>query len=292
VIPSDKDNLPGDRAGVFSGNRTNSQLTSIKTSSGEILDLSKPRSMRVFAYSGPDKQLSPSELDSIVPVDSKTGNVNDGKTHHQDVTNKDGTKTPTDQKEPVPGGGMSLSSVPDANMYALATGPNNKQLVIRLTMNVLKGSDTSGQNGKLRGQAAPSGRTNPLGSAYNWEIVGQFNEECPYNDPGKVGTDQEDSSRLNETRPKLQSLLALEDGSLVYTCERSNVIIKHPNRGSTQSTHQIPEVNIALKSFLADEFDKGSEKDNLKEKENYNNEYGISLVYNSSHNLIYVGFED
>ncbi|MGI9279212.1 MAG: hypothetical protein ACR2PX_06230 [Endozoicomonas sp.] len=190
-------------------------------------------------------------------------------------------------------GGMSYSAVPDAYMHALATGPANKQLVIRLPMNILKDSVVPEQNGKLRGQTATNDNPNALGSAYDWEVIGQFDEVCPYNDPGKVGTDKKGTkNNKNEKRPKLQSLLVLKDGSLVYTCERSNVIIKHPNRGSVKTSFQTPEVNIALKSLLTNGFDKESDKNNPKEKENYNNEYGISLAYNPSHNLIYVGFED
>ncbi|WP_062260030.1 hypothetical protein [Endozoicomonas arenosclerae] len=190
-------------------------------------------------------------------------------------------------------GGMSYSADPDAYMHALATGPANKQLVIRLPMHILKDSVFSEQNGKLRGKATTADKPNALGSAYDWEVIGQFDEVCPYHDPGKVGTDKKGTKdKKDEKRPKLQSLLVLKDGSLVYTCERSNIIIKHPNQGSLQTSYQMPEVNIALKSLLTDGFDRGSEKANPKEKENYNNEYGISLAYSPSHNLIYVGFED
>lgn len=52
VMVSDWDNLSYNRLAVFSGKTKNEQMRSVKAYNGEMLDFSKPRSMRVLPYEG------------------------------------------------------------------------------------------------------------------------------------------------------------------------------------------------------------------------------------------------
>ena len=178
---------------------------------------------------------------------------------------------------------LSLSAhsapLPDAYMHAFASGPENKQLVVRLPMH-------QQPSGKLVGQMVDGEHESQLsGTPYAWEVIGEYRELCPTVEKGK-----------------LQHLLILDDDSIVFTCERSKIFIKHPNRGymaefdptitdlttprSTLVSYRYPEIALDVTPQLTATFD-----DNF-DSGNYNRDYGIALSYNAKDQVIYVGLED
>jgi len=100
VMLSDWDNLSYNRLAVFGGYKSNAQLESVKAYNGEILDFSNPRSMRVLAYTEPDKKIETelkwswqgssfkpeSDQVMVTPVTAQLNDDNgDGRIDNQDV---------------------------------------------------------------------------------------------------------------------------------------------------------------------------------------------------------------
>ncbi|MRI35491.1 hypothetical protein EOPP23_21255 [Endozoicomonas sp. OPT23] len=203
---------------------------------------------------------------------------------------------------------FSAAETPDAYLHTLATGTENQQLVLRLPMSLNK-------EGRLIGHLN-SNKSPALSSEweenwkYGWEVVGRYNALCPHYDYGNSGSDKT-GNPTDDIRAKSQSMVVLEDNSLVFTCERTNILILHPNQGVMSGSYQqqsesdsdflYPETNIDISSLLTSDkmfdaeyrnrypnlaFDQGYKGSN------YNLEYGISLSYDQKNELVYVGFED
>ena len=111
---------------------------------------------------------------------------------------------------------------PHAYFYAFAAGSENRQTVIRLPMQL-------DQHGKLNGKKAANG----LGqSGHDWEVVGRYQAECPHNDP-------RDRSAAEGPSAKKQNMLVLEDGTILFTCERSNIVVVHPQSSPDSEINQL-----------------------------------------------------
>ncbi|MGI9275804.1 MAG: hypothetical protein ACR2PT_13295 [Endozoicomonas sp.] len=185
----------------------------------------------------------------------------------------------------------------DAYLHALATGMNNKQLIVRLPMEKQADGAMVGLKGKsdldffTRKQLA--GRDDALGNGYAWEIVGEYEEICPthykqtlsveWKTP-KGGSEEVGLLQSQATLPKQQSLIVLDDGSFLFTCDRSHIILKHPNMkvSDLKKAYQYPEMRLTLNGIQTPDFD----------DRNNNKEFGISLALNKVNHLVYVGFED
>lgn len=75
------------------------------------------------------------------------------------------------------------------------------------------------------------------GNGFAWELVGEYEEVCPtvYDFKLEQNTKEhkktkEDVDVLESTSklPKSQNLIVLKDGSLLFTCSRSRIILKTP----------------------------------------------------------------
>ena len=95
------------------------------------------------------------------------------------------------------------------------------------------------------------------GNGYAWELVGEYEEECPVDYERKLVEGQEKHKATKEyvktinsesKLPKSQNLIVLDDGSLLYTCGRSHLHLKHPNRhGHYQGkVYKYPELSLDI----------------------------------------------
>ena len=194
---------------------------------------------------------------------------------------------------------------PDAYLHALATGADNHQLIVRLPM--IKQADGALMGVKGRSHLDDYDRdpdadlTKLPSQGYTWEIVGEYREECPTEYQYKITRETDTHKKTKKkvsfpnsiaTTPKQQSLVVLPDGSFIFSCDRSHIHLKHPNRlpgwrpGTTPApankVFDYPEISFNLKNFHSLFFDFW----------NNNNEYGISLARNEIDNVVYASFED
>ncbi|MGI9275205.1 MAG: hypothetical protein ACR2PT_10230 [Endozoicomonas sp.] len=170
-------------------------------------------------------------------------------------------------------------SRPDAYLYTFISGPNNTQLAARLPLSKTPDGRVMAVEGKSH-----------LSSASPWELVGEFTEHCPTNVARSIEhrnvTHKDKSISIPESKctlPKMQNLEVLDDSSLLFTGERSHIILKHPNKAGEDGPFSYPEVSIDLSALATANFDKNFV---------FNNDYGVSLSYNREKNVVYVGFED
>ncbi|AMO55860.1 hypothetical protein GZ77_07875 [Endozoicomonas montiporae] len=191
---------------------------------------------------------------------------------------------------------QSLLAESQAYLHALATGKNNKQLIVRLPMD--KPEDGSlplvGRKGLSDLDHFGSNPAESLAGShgYAWELAGEYEETCPveYNFQLTQKPRVHEKTKMplsvaesNSNLPKSQNLIVLDDGSLLFTCHRSRIILKHPNRHGAKKAYRYPELNLDITDFLTEGFD---------EKQEYNHEHGISLAYNKVNDIVYAGIED
>ena len=190
---------------------------------------------------------------------------------------------------------QSLLAEHQAYLHALATG-DNRQLVVRLPMD--KAEDGSlplvGRKGlsDLDNYAHNPAENHTPSHDFAWELVGEYNEICPTEYAFKVKASLKEYGKTkrpvsvlesNSQLPKSQNLIVLDDGSLLFTCHRSRIILMHPNRHGARKAYKYPELNLDITDFLSSGFDK---------KQENNHEHGISLAYNKVDDVVYAGIED
>lgn len=197
---------------------------------------------------------------------------------------------------------------PDAYLHALATGADNHQLIVRLPMVKQDDGALVGVKGWssldtfVRDKNANLGYSPSQG--YAWEVVGEYHEKCPTNYHYKLvrETDRHKQTKkqvsfLNSrsTHPKQQSLVVLSDGSFLFSCDRSHIHLRHPNRFSGWR----PDMSMAPDNKIYDYPEISFDLKNLKTSRsvtfdywNNNAEFGVSLAKNEVDNVVYASFED
>ena len=173
---------------------------------------------------------------------------------------------------------VNTNTSPSAYLHAYASGDNNQQVVVRLPLQLNDKQQLVGMKGASK----------ITDNGYAWELAGQYNEECDYRDTKIHGGFLDKLIETGEM-PRQQSLVVLSDSSYLFSCERSNIVLKHPNRNSSfqPTASSYTELNLDISEFLNSSFD-----GRLLNNKGFNKDYGISLAYNKADEVVYVGIED
>ncbi len=149
-------------------------------------------------------------------------------------------------------------------LYALASGDQGHS-VIRLPIK----TDRDGSIKVAEGQSV-------LGGQGAWEQVGQYPGLCP-----KTLVNR---STQQFVPLRLQNLEVLEDDGLVFTSDRSHIVLRYPSHLNSAKDRTCPELVIDVRGLLSPDFD---DREGLA-----NQDYGISLAYNPDAGVVYAGIED